>query len=185
MGWRALKNIPTIKTKRLTLSPVRLSDTDDIFRYASNPNVFRYTTAHTLLTLDDASKFVKRLVNKPEGAFTLAIRLRGNSQVIGVIEFGTRGEKGGVDYSLAEEHWNRGIMTEAVQAMIDWGFSNYPELQAISSSAITVNRGSSRVMEKCGMRYERRTKEKYEKFEELVDVDVYIIDKGIWAKRQK
>jgi ribosomal-protein-alanine N-acetyltransferase len=180
-----VNDIPTIETKRLNLSPVRLNDTDDIFRYASNPNVLRYTTARTLLTIYDAKEFTERLVNKPRGAFTLAIRLKGNPLVIGVIEFGTRGEKGGVDYSLAEEHWNQGIMTEAVKAVIDWGFNTYPELHTISSSAMTVNRRSSRVMEKCGMRYEQRIKEKYEKFEELVDVDVYIIDRSIWAKRQK
>jgi ribosomal-protein-alanine N-acetyltransferase len=180
-----VNDIPIIETKRLTLRPVRLSDTDDIFCYASNPNVFRYTTADTLLTLDDAREFVERLVNKPRGAFTLAICLKVDPKVIGVIEFGTRDEKGGVDYSLAEEYWNQGIMTEAVQAMIDWGFSAYPELRTISSSAMTVNRGSSRVMEKCGMKYEKRVREKYEKLEAPVDVDVYIIDRKIWSKRQK
>jgi len=177
--------IPTIETKRLALSPVRLSDMDDIFCYASNPNVLRYTTARTPLTLHDMKEFVTRLVNKPEGAFTLAIRLKGNPQVIGVIEFGTRAEKGGVDYSLAEEHWNQGIMTEAVQAIIDWGFSTFPELQTIDSSAMMVNGGSLRVMQKCGMQYEKSMREKWEKFEELVDVDVYVINRDIWAKQQK
>jgi len=115
-------DIPEIITDRLRLRPLHLSDAKDIYTYTRKPNVLRYTSAETPRNLADARAHTQRLVNKPDGAFTLAICLKDGYSVIGVIEFGTRGEKGGADYSLAEEYWNRGIMTEAVKAVIDWGY---------------------------------------------------------------
>lgn len=172
---------PEIATSRLLPKPVQLSDAEDIFYYTRNPNVLRYTTGRTPLDLADTKEFVKRLIEKPEGAFALAIRLKENKRVIGIIEFGTREEKGGVDYSLSEEYWNQGIMTEAVQAMIDWGFSNHPKLQTISSSAMTINRGSTRVMGKCGMIFQKNVQEKWEKTGMLTDLSVYIIYREMWS----
>ena len=121
-----MSDIPEITTSRLILRPIRPSDVDDIHRYVSNPDVLRYTSWQTPRELSETKEFVRRLVNKPEGAFTLAICLKENTGLIGIVEFGTRKAKGGIDYSLAAEQWNRGIMTEVVQAVIDWGFNAYP-----------------------------------------------------------
>jgi [ribosomal protein S5]-alanine N-acetyltransferase len=176
--------IPEISTNRLRLRPLRIADARDIFIYTRNPNVLRYTNAETPRNLHDAQALTRRLVNKPEGAFTLAIYLKDDPQVIGVIEFGTRDEKGGVDYSMGEEYWNKGIMTEAVGAVIDWGFTTCPELQIISSSAIPENRGSTRVMEKCGMVFERRTQDNFEKLVVPVTLDEYIIRRSDWLRRK-
>ena len=177
-----MDNIPEITTRRLRLRPVRLSDVMDVHRYVTNPNVLRYTSWQTPHELPETREFVKRLVHKPEGAFTLAICLKEDSRVIGIVEFGSRREKGGVDYSLAEESWNQGIMTEAVQATIDWAFSTLPELQTISSSAIPVNRGSTRVMEKCGMVFERRLQDKFERSDVPVILDEYAIHRDMWLR---
>jgi ribosomal-protein-alanine N-acetyltransferase len=174
-----------IETSRLILKPVQLSDAEDIFYYTRNLNVLRYTTGRTPADLADTKEFVQRLIQKPEGAFALAIRLKANKHVIGIIEFGIREEKGGVDYSLSEEYWNQGIMTEAVQAMIDWGFSNHPQLKTISSSAITVNPGSTKVMEKCGMIFQKKIQEKWEKTGMLTDLSVYVISRDMWLRQQR
>jgi RimJ/RimL family protein N-acetyltransferase len=134
--------------------------------------------------LSETKEFVRRLVGKPEGAFALAIRFRDDARVIGVVEFGSRGELGGVDYSLAEELWNQGIMTEAVQATIDWAFRTLPTLRTISSSAMPVNRGSTRVMEKCGMAFKRLVQDKFERLDEPVTVAEYVIDRQAWQRQQ-
>jgi ribosomal-protein-alanine N-acetyltransferase len=179
-----MDNIPEIKTFRLILRPVRPSDVEDIHRYASNPDVLRYTSWRTPHEFSETKEFVRRLVDKPKGAFALAICLKEDPRVIGIIEFGTREAKGGVDYSLAAEYWNQGIMTEAVRAVIDWGFDAHPELQQISSSAMPVNRGSTRVMEKCGMTFEKQAQDKFERSDVPVILDEYIIDRETWQHRR-
>ncbi len=177
-------DIPEIVTDRLLLRAVEPGDAEDIHNYVSSPNVLRYTSWATPSDLFETREFVRRLIWKPEGAFALAIRFLDNPRVIGILEFGSRGELGGVDYSLAEEFWNHGIMTEAVQATIDWAFKTLPALQTISSSAMPVNRGSTRVMEKCGMTFKRLLQDKFERSDEPVTLAEYVIGRQDWCHRR-
>ncbi|HEX2988466.1 MAG TPA: GNAT family N-acetyltransferase, partial [Chloroflexota bacterium] len=36
-----------------------------------------------------------------------------------------------MDYALARECWGKGLMTEACQAVLDWGFRAHPSLQRV------------------------------------------------------
>ena len=173
---------PEIRTSRLLLRAVRMEDTGDIHAYTRNPNVLRYTTGTTPGEFAETEAFVGGLVNKPTGAFAWAIRLTGSSEVIGVIEFGVPdGITGAVDYALAEEHWNQGIMTEAVRAVLNWAFRTHPSLEAVSSSAMTANPASTRVQEKCGMKIQRIERETWPKFSESVELSVCGISREEWA----
>jgi RimJ/RimL family protein N-acetyltransferase len=48
----------TIQTARLILRPFVRGDAVDVFAYASNPNVSRYTTWQTHRTLADSEAFI-------------------------------------------------------------------------------------------------------------------------------
>jgi RimJ/RimL family protein N-acetyltransferase len=74
-------------------------------------------------------------------------------------------------------------MTEAVNATIDWAFNGLAVLKTISSSAIPVNRGSTRVMEKCGMVFLRLVQDKFERSEGPVTLAEYEIDREDWQRR--
>lgn len=54
-------------------------------------------------------------------------------------------------YALGREHWGRGYMTEAMEAVFAHQFEvlNVPRLQAVCG---TTNPASARMMERCGMR---------------------------------
>ncbi len=54
--------------------------------------------------------------------------------------------------------------------MINWTFENYPEMDVMESSTMTINKASTRVMEKCGMDYLRIEQEKWKKFDEPVEL---------------
>jgi ribosomal-protein-alanine N-acetyltransferase len=58
-------------------------------------------------------------------------------------------------YTLHKEYWNRGLATEASKTGVAWGFAALG-LERIISFALPANRGSTRVMEKIGMRFEKR-----------------------------
>lgn len=172
---------PIIETARLSLRPFRFEDAADVFEYARNPNVLRYTTGRTPTSLAQTQDFVRGLINKPEGAWVWAMRLKDGQNVIGAVEFGVgNGTVGGVDYAMGEPYWGRGLMTEAVQAVLDWGFTANPRLMAVSSAAMRVNRGSTRVMEKCGLVFVEHVREKWEKFDEPVELAVYRLTRERW-----
>jgi RimJ/RimL family protein N-acetyltransferase len=58
-----------------------------------------------------------------------------------------------IGYSLQPEYWRKGIGYECAYAWLDYGF-NTLGLERIVAIAIKENKGSWRIMEKCGMRYE-------------------------------
>ena len=173
-----MKETPEIKTRRLLLKAVRLKDAEDIFNYAKNPNVLRYTTGTTPRELSETEIFVSKQVKESSGSFIWAIRLKDHPKVIGEIEFDIT--DGTVDYALSEQYWNQGIMTEAARAVINWAFSNNPKLDRISSSAMTANPASIRVQQKCGMRILRNTKQSWDKFDEPVELAICVITRNEW-----
>ena len=169
---------PTLETGRLTLRQVREHDVQDIFEYARNPSVLRYTTAETPTHAEQTMVFVMDAVHKPEGAYAWAMCLRGMDQVIGVIEFAVQGTVGSVDYAMAEPYWNRGLMTEAVGAVLKWGFAAHPAMMEVRSTAHVENTASRRVMEKCGMEHARTVQERWKKLATPVTLAVYSIHRG-------
>lgn len=177
-----MSKAPEIQTVRLLLRAVRTDDASDIYGYVRNPNVLRYTTGTTPREFSETEVFVRGLANKPDGAYAWAIRKKGHPSVIGVVEFGVGadGATGHVDYALAEEFWNRGFMTEAVRAVLQWAFSSIPDLERVQSSAMTANPASTRVQEKCGMVLVRQERQKWQKFPEPVELALCEITREKW-----
>lgn len=151
-----VESLRIIQTARLLLRPFELADAADVFAYASNPSVSQYTSWHTHRTVADAEGFVAMVLARGPEEHTWAIRLVDEPRVIGAIEFSRESDdEAEFHYVLAPEQWNRGLMTEAARAVIDWGRARYPALRRIATRAMTENVASQRVMEKCGLRFER------------------------------
>ena len=84
-------------------------------------------------------------------------------RVIGTIRFGEyrpAHAQASVGYVLARPHWNRGLTTEAVQAVLRFGFE-VVGLNRISAVCHVDNAASERVMQKVGMTYEGTIREGY------------------------
>ena len=60
-----------------------------------------------------------------------------------------------VGYGMAKEFWRRGIGLECAQAWLKYGFEAVG-LERIVAVALPENIGSWRIMEKCGMKFEKR-----------------------------
>jgi diadenosine tetraphosphate (Ap4A) HIT family hydrolase/RimJ/RimL family protein N-acetyltransferase len=148
---------PTLETTRLILEPYRDSDLPDILAYASHPEVPKYVPWEAHKTIEDSQKFlafVRQSTRAVRGKlfFVFAIRYKASGRVIGSIDFKNVNQfTGQIDYALGYENWGKGIMSEAAQAISDWGFSTLPEMVRLQAFCVSENIGSSRVMEKIGM----------------------------------
>jgi ribosomal-protein-alanine N-acetyltransferase len=178
--------VPKIVTKRLILRGFAREDAPDVFAYSSDPVVLRYTTGRPPRSVRDSQEFVDGLMRKPPGAYAWALTLRSESCVIGAVEFGVKDGLGGsIHYALGRQYWNRGLMTEACRAVLGWAFRSHPGLAGVTTSAIVANRASRRIMEKCGMQFQRTIREKWEKFPHPVELAVYSIDRERWESDQQ
>ncbi len=140
-----------LRTKRLLLRPFAPDDVNDIFSYASDPDWSRFLHVPIPYTREDAQDFVEGNTNSNwERNAMFAIEFKG--VVVGGIDLriDSPNARAMVGYSIARPHWNKGLMTEAVQAVIDWAFKQFG-LAKIYSFADVENVGSWRVMEKVGM----------------------------------
>jgi [ribosomal protein S5]-alanine N-acetyltransferase len=142
--------LPSLTTERLLLRPMRVGDAADVFSYARDPAVLRFTTGIPPRHVDETRRFLEDSLTLPSNRMW-ALELVGNPTVVGAIEFGLQSpESGSIHYALAKPHWGRGLMTEAVDAVCGWAFDTLAALVEIRTSVVDSNVASLRVLEKCG-----------------------------------
>lgn len=174
---------PKLATARLSLTPFVMQDAEAVFAYASNPNVSRHTTWNTHTSVADGERFVEWVQGRTSD-FCWAIRPLPGSVARGAIEFGIEDSTtGAVHYVLAEEMWKQGIMTEAVEAVVGWAFEALDDLARIATGALSANRGSCRVLEKCGFSFDGMVQEKWDKFDDPVELARYALTRERWRNQ--
>lgn len=157
----------SFSTTRLDLSLLAMADFEDVYQYGRDPEVSRHTSWPTHLSTKDAQDYVSFVVASESDLpgslrHTWAIRFHQDAKVIGTIDLVQENDlQAHTDYVLARSCWNRGFMTEAVQAVASWGFNRLHALERIRSGCLTANVGSWRVLEKSGFRLVSRRRTKF------------------------
>ncbi|UTR14806.1 GNAT family N-acetyltransferase [Salipaludibacillus sp. LMS25] len=151
-------DLPTLTTDRLKLRKITLEDTEDMFHYASDEEISRYVTWDTHPSLKETKAFIDHILIKYENneLAPWGIVLKKTNNLIGTIDFvnwSTTHRVAEIAYALSRQHWGDGLMTEAAEAVVKFGFQSM-DLIRIEAKCFDINRGSARVMEKVGMRYE-------------------------------
>lgn len=153
-----LKDLPTLETERLILRKMVLNDAEAVFDYASNSEVSRYTLWETHRSIEDSRAFLEFATQKYEngGEPDWGIVYRGNGCLVGacgLVNWEAEHARAEVGFVLSREYWGRGLMSEAVRAILRFGFERM-NLNRIEARCIAENAASARVMEKAGMVYE-------------------------------
>jgi len=165
--------LPSLTTTRLLLRPMTLADVADVFAYAGDPQVLRYTTGTPPRHIDETEAFVRDALAAPNDRMW-AIRLRGAPTVIGAIEFGLQSPaSGSIHYALGRPYWGRGLMTEVVDAVCRWAFQTLSMLLEITTAVVDANGGSARVLEKCEFARTGVTVERWAKLEQPVTLLIF------------
>ncbi|MBR1585279.1 MAG: GNAT family N-acetyltransferase [Clostridia bacterium] len=172
-------HLPTIETDRLVLRPLRMRDADDLYAYARDPEVSRHVLWDTHKSPADSRQFLRAAIRQYRRGLpgSFAITLRDSGRMIGTIGFmwvNLDHKSAEVGYSLSRDYWNRGIMTEALRAVIAFGFDTL-HLNRIEAQHEIDNPASGRVMAHAGMRYEGVMRQRLMNKGRYVDVAQYAI----------
>ena len=156
-------NGKTIENDRLILRPFEQADLDDFFEYASVEGTGEMAGWHHHQDKQKSKEILDLFISEDK---TFAVCLRQSGKVIGSLgvekygmedkltEFnGYRGRE--IGYVLSRDYWGRGLMTEAVRAVIDYLF-NECDLDFLTCGYYDFNSRSRRVQEKCGFRPYRK-----------------------------
>ena len=177
----------TIETERLILRQFSLEDAEAMFaNWASDPEVTKYLTWQTHGSVEDSRLILSEWVKHygEGGFFEWAIELKEIGQPIGSIGVVALDERvGGAElgYCIGRAFWGRGIMLEALNAVIDFFFDEVGA-NRITAKHDAENPKSGRVMAKAGMLCEGTCRRGGCNNRGIIDVVCYAILRGDWTK---
>jgi len=148
-----------IETDRLLLRAFAENDLDDFFAYASVPGVGEMAGWPHHKSIETSKMILGSFLENKD---VFAIYHKVDKKVIGSLgvhkawtdreeEFKHLKAKN-IGYVLSKDYWGQGLVPEAVQAVIRYGFDTMG-LDAFSIEHFVENAQSKRVIEKCGFKF--------------------------------
>ncbi len=158
-----------------SLRPWKTSDLNSLVKYADNYQVAKNMTnqfPHPY-TREAGEAFIAH-ATKEQPYNILAIEVNGEAAGgIGIHPLADIMCKNAeMGYWLAEPYWGKGIITNAIKQMVEYGFRNW-DINRIFARPFGTNIGSQRALEKAGFILEAHFKETFYKNDELLDELVY------------
>lgn len=148
-----------IETERLILRPFVIEDAEDVYRnWASDPEVTKYLTWPAHPSADISRMLLNDWVPRYAAGdyFNWAMEWKETGRVIGnisVVRLREDIDEAEIGYCMSRAYWGRGIMPEALKAVMDYLFRT-AGVNRIAACHDARNPKSGRVMEKAGMKLE-------------------------------
>ncbi|GAA4340560.1 GNAT family protein [Mucilaginibacter gynuensis] len=149
-----LSTFPELQTERLILRQLRITDSDAIFALRSDDEVNKYIGRKKAASVDDAIAHIQKIseVTQSNEAVFWAITFKGEDKLIGTILYWNIDKANHIaeiGYELLPEYQGRGIMQEALAAVIAYGF-NQLKIKTIEAYTIPANERSLSLLNKFG-----------------------------------
>lgn len=174
-----LHEFPVLHTERLVLRELRDDDVPAVFAVFSDPEVVRYAGKAPHKDLAESRALLARnrdLFPAREG-LRWAITLRGDDRLVGscghwrLMKEHRRSEIG---YDLRRDRWGQGIMSEALDAMLAFGFQRLG-LNSVEAHVDPDNRRSRRALERLGFQLDGVLRENFYDGEVFTDSAIYTL----------
>ncbi len=189
----AFKEFPEIRTKRLVLRQPSMKDAEWYLEHFSRPEMVWGGGEQGPRNIGAAREEVRSdmvdLYRKRQG-FRWVITLKGEGRPIGSLgyykwapsaEWRHQAEMG---YDLAREHWGKGIMAEAMNAVIDFGFEKM-ELNRIEVFIMPRNKRSIKLIKNLGFKKEGVLRQRYfDEFGNYADDVLFSMLRSDWKEKR-
>ncbi|MDE6567292.1 MAG: GNAT family N-acetyltransferase [Lachnospiraceae bacterium] len=146
----------TIKTERLLLRPLAVTDAKEVFEWVSDERVTRYMNYLTYTNIEQVKEWLA-FACQDTNTYHFGFERITDGVLIGSgdIEPIKAGQKQGcwrIGYNLRYDCWGRGYATEAAKAMIHYVYENFGARKFVSSHC-EPNLASGNVLKKCGLHF--------------------------------
>lgn len=178
---------PQLETKRLVLREMQPDDAEALFRVLSDEEVMRYYDPRPFTTLEESFQAIERHRRRFEQneAIRWGITLKGENVVIGNCGFfwEVQNYLAELGYVLSRAYWRQGIMTEALQALLQFGFDT-KNLHRIEAEVAVDNIASARTLQKLGFQEEGVLRERLYINERFYDERIFSLIKKDYKQKQ-
>lgn len=178
----------TITTQRLKIRPIAVGDLAALFEVNGDDAVTRYLPYASWATKADGEAWYARmLLQQAAGeALQYVVVDAAGDKVIGtalLFRFDLSSARAELGYVLGRAHWGRGLMHEALDALLQHAFTAM-RLRRIEAQVDPRNAASARAVERLGFQHEGLLRQRYVGKGETKDVCFYGLLRDEWAIRR-
>lgn len=179
---------PELVTERLRLREITMDDLDWYFHHFRLPEIAETTDFDGPADLDTARDELEKYILTPFKESTglrWGITLKGSDELIGSCGFfkweHDPHRRAEIGYDLHPAYWRQGIMTEALKAIIDYGFDKMA-LNRVTLLAFSFNKPSVALAKSLGFVREGVFRENSYHRGEFLDDELFALLRSDWEK---
>ncbi len=183
-----LKPPPPIETDRVGVRLVVESDLPAMLALNGDPEVTKFLGFAPWQSMADAEAWFQRIATMQSAgaALEFAIIAQETGALIGrcgLFEFDATNAQAALGYVLGRAHWRRGLMSEALTALLDCAFDEL-DVRRIEATVEAPNTASIRLLESLGFTREGVLRERWMSEGEPLDAVVYGLLRHEWLRAQ-
>ncbi len=147
---------PLIASERLVLDAFTVDDAAAVLDCVDDEELQRYIPVPIPYTLEHATQYVTEYADETAASAGKVLwAVREDAVLAGALELRIADGSGDIGYWVGRAHRGRGIMTEAVGMLVEYGFDPLGfDLARLTWSASAGNRGSAIVVQRNGFTFE-------------------------------
>jgi ribosomal-protein-alanine N-acetyltransferase len=173
------KVFPTIDLGDFVLREQTNDDVPAFFEYYADPQVNKYIVSSIPKNLEEAKAELRYWINvyDYDDGIYFAIARKSDNKMIGSVGISSANRYHNrieASYDLAKEYWNKGIMSKALRATVEYAIKNMG-FNRIEAYALPDNEPSWRVLEKVGFKFEGNLRQHRYHNGKYLDIRIYSI----------
>lgn len=179
-----------LETERLFLRPWQDSDAEDLYLYASHPDVGPIAGWPIHTSVENSLAAIKTVLAKPE---IYAVVLKQTGHAVGSVglmigkesDIGIPETEGEIGYWIGVPFWGQGLIPEAVRELIRHSFEDL-HLEKLWCGYFDGNSKSKRAQEKCGFTYHHTNQNVFwELMGDIRTEHITCLSRENWIKEQR
>ena len=176
----------TLDTPRLHLRPLLAADAAALYRMHADPQVMRYWSTPPWAGIEQAEAMIDTDREAlPAGRhLRLALTLRGGDDVLvgtgSLFSFHEASRRAEIGYVLAREVWGRGLMHEALSALVGFAFETL-NLNRLEADVDPRNAASAKSLARLGFVQEGLLRERWIVGDEVSDTALFGLLRSAWS----
>jgi [ribosomal protein S5]-alanine N-acetyltransferase len=180
----AFTHFPSLSTDRLLLRQIQPGDAEALFAILSDRQVTEFYGHEPHQSLDDTQELIRQIQARyaRREALRWGITLQGEDRLIGscsLHHFDSGFHRVETGYELNRAFWGKGIMTEAMSAILTYGFTELG-LHRIEAIIDIANERSKDLLLKLGFTYEGNLRQRYSFRDHFEDEHYFGLLKDEW-----
>lgn len=150
MNLEIFDKFPVLTSERLILREMLLEDVNGVFKFNSSLKNLEYVARDPFTKLEQAQEKLDFFISsfKKEEGIWWTFTLNGDNELIGyggLFGIDKESNKAEIGYGLLDEYWGKGIVSEAIKIILDFGFNNL-KLNKIFGKIVPGNTASEKIL---------------------------------------